>query len=77
MRATDAIKVEKQIRQPAGQPCQTKSQVVCPHCLRPVARPSRTARGELFRRHKRPLPNGQRCPHGLTERDPAGTNVAF
>lgn len=77
MRATDAIKIEKQIRQPAGEPCQTTSEVICPDCLQPVAKPRKTARGEVFRRHKRRLPDGRRCLHGLTERDPVGTNVAF
>lgn len=77
MRATEAVRVERQIPQPAGQPCKTKIGVECPVCHLPVAKPRKTVRGELFRPHKQRLPNGRRCRHGLTERDPIGTSVVF
>ena len=77
MRSTDAIRIERQIRQAPGRPAVTISEVVCPHCRQPVAAIRLTVNGEPFRRHARRLPDGTRCRHGLTERDPVGTLAAF
>jgi hypothetical protein len=77
MKATDAIRIERQVVQPHGQPTQTTTAVVCPRCLRPVGAVRLTANGEPFRPHEERLPNGTLCDYGQTERDPAGTMVAF
>lgn len=77
MKATDAIRVERQIAQPPGQPARTVTEVVCPKCLRRVDAVRLTENGELFRPHSERLPDGTLCNYGQTERDPAGTLVAF
>lgn len=77
MRATEAIQEVTQVAGPPGQPTTTRTRTVCPVCRQPVAAYRKTRRGELFRRHVRRLPNGRKCPHGLTHRDPAGTRPAF
>src|SRR5262245_15124073 len=77
VKATDAIEISRQTAQPPGQPALVVTEVVCPHCRRPVKAPSLTVNGELMRAHKYRLPDGSLCPYGLTERDPAGTIVAF
>jgi hypothetical protein len=77
MKATDAIRVERQIPQPPGQPARTVTEVVCPHCLKPVGAVQHTVNGEPFRAHNERLDDGTLCPHGQTERDLAGTIPAF
>jgi hypothetical protein len=77
MKATAAIRIERQIAQAPGRPVVTVLEVVCPRCLQPVAAVRTTIHGEPFRRHKRRLPSGSKCTHGLTERDLPSTRVAF
>lgn len=51
--------------------------IVCPECNGRVSKVMYTKKGEPFRRHLTRKPDGTKCPHGLTERDPTGTHPAF
>ena len=77
MKATDAVRIERQIPQAPGEPAQTVTEVVCPVCRGRVGAVEYTAQDEPFRSRINRLADGTLCPHGQTERDPVGTEAAF
>ena len=60
MKATDAIRVERQIPQPPGQPAHTVTEVVCPRCLKP---PRVRHSSKLFQRVAREIFTQVPFPH--------------
>lgn len=77
MRGYDARLVVEQVPVATGVQPTIVEKKVCKVCGLRVSKIMYASGGRPFRRHTERRPDGTKCPHGLTQTDPTGSQYVF